>query len=158
MSYVPNGELIPEGGGCSIPLVRDQMRVGRRQSCDIWLNYDNVSGYHGELTFLNGVWQVTDLGSTNGTRVNGERVQRKKLRPGDRVTFGKRHFKIEYSLPDDVDLDVLDEAEEDVMSKPLLERAGLVRKKSRIDDEEEYRRRLMRQLMDDDDEDDDDDD
>lgn len=152
MNYMPNGALVPEGGGSAIPLVREQMRVGRRQSCDIWLNYDNISSYHCDLAFVNGIWQVTDLDSTNGTKVNGNRIQKKKLHPGDKLTIGKRHYRIEYTLPDGLDLDFKDEGEEDIMSKPLLEKAGLVRK--RRDDEEDYRQRLMRQLMDDDDDDD----
>jgi adenylate cyclase len=152
MGLEPQGELIPDGGGNPIPLKRDRLRVGRRQSCDIWLGFDNISAYHCELAFVNGVWQVVDLGSTNGTRVNGERIQKKTLRPGDRLSIGKRHYRIEYELPQNVDLDLLDEHEEDVMSKPLLERAGLVRRR-RDDDEDDYNRRLLRQLMDDNDED-----
>lgn len=154
MSCEPHGELIPEGGGDPIPLTSDYLRVGRRRSSHIYLPFPNVSNNHCELAFSNGIWQLTDLGSANGTKVNGMRVQKKKLRPGDKLTLGKRHYTIEYHLPENIDLDVLDEVEEDVMNKPLLERAGLVR--GRRDDEEEYRRRLMRQLMDDDDDDDDD--
>ena len=129
------------------------MRIGRRGSCDICLNFPNISSYHCELAFSNGLWQLTDLNSANGTKVNGERIKKKTLRPGDRLGIGKRRYTIEYNLPDNIDLDSLDEVEEDVMSKPLLERAGLVR--TRSDDEEEYRRRLMRQLMDDDEDDED---
>ncbi len=157
MSFEPHGELIPDGGGDSYSLVREQMRVGRRKSCDIWLNFDDVSSYHCDLAFVNGVWQLSDLGSTNGTKVNGEIVQKRKLRPGDQLSIGKRHrFRIEYNLPDNVDLDAVDEAEEDVMSKPLLERAGLVRTRREIEreKEEDYNKRLLRELLEDDEDDD----
>src|SRR3954468_17223159 len=64
------GVLMPEGGGDSVPLLRDTLVVGRRPSCDICLDFENVSGKHCELRFINGQWYVRDLGSRNGTTVN----------------------------------------------------------------------------------------
>ena len=145
MSFDVNGQLVPIGGGDPYPLSAESMRVGRRHSCDIWLDYDNVSNHHCELRFIKGCWQVVDQGSTNGTKVNGVRVQRKKLRPGDKLTFANHAFTIEYQLSPDAEIELNEDVlEEDVFSKPLLERAGLARKRR---DPDEYRRRLIEEAM-----------
>jgi adenylate cyclase len=123
-----NGQLIPVRGGDVIPLIRDQMSMGRRESCDIALPFANVSGLHCELTFKQGYWFVTDLGSTNGIKVNGVRVHKKALSPGDTITIAKRTFRIEYTPP--VNSSTFDELLEDVddtMAQSLLEKAGLAR-------------------------------
>src|SRR5262249_27804116 len=99
MSLEPNGELIPVGGGDPIPLIREKLTVGRRESCDIPLRLPNVSGLHCELNFHNGYWYVRDLNSTNGVKVNDVRVQHKLLHPGDKITIAKRPYTIEYAQP-----------------------------------------------------------
>ena len=66
------GILQPVGGGDPIPLNKPEMIIGRRPSCDIRLDFENISGKHCMLRFINGVWNVKDLGSTNGTTVNGD--------------------------------------------------------------------------------------
>jgi pSer/pThr/pTyr-binding forkhead associated (FHA) protein len=119
-----NGELVPVGGGDVIPLLRERLALGRRESCDICLRFPNVSGRHCELYFSDGIWHLRDLGSTNGTKVNGQRVQDRALRPGDEITIAKRRFTIQYALPKGQRFDHL--LEEDV-SLSLLEKAGLSR-------------------------------
>ena len=127
MSQPCNGELIPVGGGDPIPLIRPTLTIGRRESCDICMRFPNVSGLHCELVFKDGHWAIRDLGSTNGIKVNGVRVQKKVLHPRDTITIAKRHFTIEY-VPITVQrLEEILEEEEDILSQPLLERAGLVR-------------------------------
>jgi len=101
MGFAANGELIPSGGGDNIPLIRDKLSVGRRESCDICLRFPNVSGMHAELSFREGYWYVRDCNSTNGIKVNGTRVLEKLLYPKDRVTIGKRDYVINYDLPAD---------------------------------------------------------
>src|SRR5262249_47491895 len=127
MSFEAQGELIPVGGGDPIPLKREHLIVGRRESCDIPLRFPNVSGIHCELTFRNGYWHIRDRGSTNGVKVNGNRVKEKYLHPGDKITIAKRHFTIDYQLH--AGRQTLQEIEdaEDVMGQPLLEKAGLAR-------------------------------
>lgn len=132
MNPAPKGELVPVGGGDTIPLVRSSMTLGRRESCDICLRFPNVSGQHCELTFQDGVWYLRDLGSTNGTKVNGTRVQgNKPLRPGDEITIAKRRYTIQYSLAagHKAFQNVLEE--EDITSQSLMEKAGLVRPQRR---------------------------
>jgi pSer/pThr/pTyr-binding forkhead associated (FHA) protein len=126
MKPSPHGELVPLGGGDSIPLIRDILTIGRRDSCDIPLRLPNVSGLHCELSFRDGFWWIRDLGSTNGVKVNGVRVDKKLVQPGDTITIAKRNFRVEYTLPSG--RSAVDElAEDDIMSKPLLEKAGLLR-------------------------------
>jgi adenylate cyclase len=132
MSFRANGELVPAGGGDNIPLIRDVLLIGRRETCDICLRFHNVSGIHAELAFRNGYWYVKDRNSTNGIKVNGVRIQEKLLHPRDRITIGKRHYTILYELPVDAIGKLEEDQEEDVMSQSLLEKAGL--EKMRRDD------------------------
>ena len=79
-----------EGLRKSWPLEGDLFRVGRSSRCDIQIADPTVSKEHAELAFdLNG-WVLRDLGSRNGTRLNGTDVHDTvKLRPGDMVEFGQ---------------------------------------------------------------------
>jgi adenylate cyclase len=129
MSFQPNGELVPVGGGDSIPLVREVLTLGRRESCDICLRFQNVSGVHAQLTFQDGYWRIRDMNSTNGIKVNGMRVVEKLLHPHDEITIAKRRYAIVYELP--AGRRALEEVEEDLMGQSLLERAGLEKPKEK---------------------------
>jgi pSer/pThr/pTyr-binding forkhead associated (FHA) protein len=127
MSHEVHGELVPVGGGDSIPLIRATMTIGRRESCDICMRFPNISGIHAELSFREGYWYIRDLNSTNGVKVNGTRVQEKLIHPKDEISIGKRVYVIHYTLP--AGRRALEEIEEDILSQSLLERAGLERPK-----------------------------
>jgi adenylate cyclase len=134
MSFQGNGELVPEGGGDNIPLIRDVLTIGRRESCDICFRFPNVSSLHCELAFRQGNWVLTDLGSTNGVKVNGTRITGKRtLYPQDKITIAKKTFIIDYKPPVGQQSrdELMDDMEEDILSKPLLERAGLVQPQRR---------------------------
>ena len=124
-----NGELIPQGGGDNIPLTRSPLVIGRREACDIQLQFANISGTHCELTFKKGLWVLRDLDSKNGTQVNGERMDAgtsKVLHTGDILSIGKRQFKIEYNETGRAsDLEEFSEEMENVIKVSLLEKAGL---------------------------------
>jgi len=62
--------------------------LGRSRECDIMVNDPNVSRRHAELHSDGGRWSVHDLGSTNGIKVNGRRVDQHELSDGDRITLG----------------------------------------------------------------------
>lgn len=129
MEHHLNGELIPQGGGDSIPLTRSPLVLGRRESCDICLQFPNISGKHCQLTYKEGLWILRDLDSKNGTRVNDLRMDSgasKILHSDDVVTIGKRHLKIDYNETGRAsDLDEFDDEMENITNKSLLERAGL---------------------------------
>ena len=122
MSEGQLGELVPIGGGDAIPLVSAVMTIGRRPSCDIQLNFQNISGTHCELALKNGVWHLRDLGSTNGVKVNGERTLRRPLRPGDEIAVANHKYTIQYHL-------AVGSSIEDVFGVSLMEKAGLERPK-----------------------------
>ena len=76
--------------------VRDgaPMLVGRAPTCDVPVFDPTVSRRHAELSLVAGGVKVTDLGSANGTFVNGEKVTERTARGGDVVTFGKVVFNL----------------------------------------------------------------
>jgi pSer/pThr/pTyr-binding forkhead associated (FHA) protein len=63
--------------------------IGREEGNQLRLNDERVSRYHAKIQFDNGEIILTDLESTNGTRVNGNVVQIRRLRAGDRVGIGR---------------------------------------------------------------------
>jgi hypothetical protein len=72
--------------------------VGRRPDSDIPLNDANVSRRHAEFRTQGSTFVVVDLGSTNGTKVNGARVEGEHpLKDGDVISFGSTHIRFEAS-------------------------------------------------------------
>lgn len=114
------GELIPVGGGDTIPLLEKKILIGRRSSCEIVLSFPNVSSQHCELNLIDGYWEIRDLGSSNGIKVNGERYDQKWLHPGDEISIAKNHFEITYEPTGDAPPE-----EDDPFELGLLEKAGL---------------------------------
>lgn len=67
--------------------------LGRSRECDCVFDDQNVSRRHAELRRnSSGDWQIVDLGSTNGVKVNGRRVEVSRLAPGDDVNLGTVSF------------------------------------------------------------------
>jgi pSer/pThr/pTyr-binding forkhead associated (FHA) protein len=121
------GELLPQGGGDPIPLLKASLLVGRRESSDIVLRFPNVSGRHCELTLVDGYWFVKDLGSSNGTKVNGVRVTEQRIDPGDTLTVAKHAFEVAYE-PARLGATAAPptrSATESIFNRSLLEAAGL---------------------------------
>ena len=125
-----NGELVPQGGGDSIPLLRSPLILGRRELCDICLQFPNISGKHCELIFKAGFWILHDLESTNGVTVNDVRLDhgaKKVLHDGDVVNIAKRSYKIQYTETGRAsDLEEFEEELENALNIPLLEKADLL--------------------------------
>jgi FhaA, N-terminal domain/FHA domain len=71
--------------------------LGRMPDCDVVLADPNVSRRHAELRRVGDTVVVTDLGSTNGTRVNGEAVRERALASGDEITVGSTTVVFELS-------------------------------------------------------------
>ena len=118
------GELVPCGGGDAIPLLKSNLLVGRRSSCDITLRFSNVSSHHCKLELLNGFWHVTDLSSRNGIKVNDVRCESKWLLPGDVLSVAKHKYDVLYETTGELPPE---EDEVDPFSIGLLEKAGLER-------------------------------
>ncbi|NLS91654.1 MAG: FHA domain-containing protein [Planctomycetaceae bacterium] len=125
------GELIPVGGGDPIPLLRKTLVVGRGEACDVVLRFANVSARHCRLELEDGYWLVSDTDSRNGTRVNGGRIDRKRLMPGDLLALASHKYEIRYSPSQNgaCGPPPPEGEEEDVFGQTLLERAGLERRR-----------------------------
>jgi Nif-specific regulatory protein len=91
---------LDDGFGDVYPLQRGvTFGVGRSPKNRIVLADDLSSRDHAELAFAEGEWYVRDLGSTNGTKVNGRVVRGDQaLEPGDRVQFGSTRFRFVHDL------------------------------------------------------------
>ena len=70
------------------------MVVGRAVNSDVPIYDPTISRQHAQLTVQNGGVQVKDLGSSNGTFINGARITEGNLAPNDSVTFGKVVFQL----------------------------------------------------------------
>lgn len=69
----------------------EEILMGRHISADLRFTDLSVSRYHAILSLEDGIWNITDLGSTTGTFVNGSKIKdKKKLRPGDEIKIGKK--------------------------------------------------------------------
>jgi FHA domain len=68
--------------------------LGRGPACQVVFAEETVSRRHAELRLEDGVWHLRDLGSTNGTWVNGRRVREAEVRPGDEVRLGAVRFRL----------------------------------------------------------------
>ena len=78
----------PAAGGIGI-----RYTIGRDSRCDLLIEDTSVSRWHARLERAVGRWILTDLGSTNGTRLNGWRVHDPvPVQPGDQVSFGSARF------------------------------------------------------------------
>jgi pSer/pThr/pTyr-binding forkhead associated (FHA) protein len=93
------GKLAPCGGGPPIPLLKPKLLVGRHRDCDVALAFPSVSSRHCELELRDGYWLVRDLGSTNGTRVNGIACTRDWLLPNDVLGVAKYRYTVVYTPP-----------------------------------------------------------
>lgn len=134
------GELVPVGGGDPIPMMKKRLRVGRREGCDIILNFANISGHHCLLDVEEGYWFVRDLRSKNGVKINGKKIMtgvRRRLDPNVIISFGKHQYELVYepsemgaygSPPQDEQLD-------NMFGQSLLDRAGLSRRSGKKKDE-----------------------
>jgi pSer/pThr/pTyr-binding forkhead associated (FHA) protein len=97
-------QLIPQEGGAPVEITRDLTVVGRREECDLRLDHKSVSKLHCVIVRTDGLLLLRDLGSTNGTRVNGQRVRRAALLPNDQVSIANRKFRV-YLGPDEAPVD-----------------------------------------------------
>lgn len=96
-------KLVAADGGKSHELVKDMTLVGRDDNCDIRLEHKSVSKLQCVLVKTDGVVLLRDLGSTNGTRVNGQRVRRAALLPNDTLAIANVRYLVKFGPDLDAD-------------------------------------------------------
>lgn len=88
-------QLVPLDGGEAVTINKDITVVGRQsEHCDLVLTRKSVSKIHCVIAKTDGLLFVRDLDSTNGTKVNGQRIVRGALLPGDQLAFAGEKFKV----------------------------------------------------------------
>src|SRR6266851_4130428 len=88
-------QLVPLDGGAPVEVVKDLTLVCRKEECDLRLEHKSVSKMHCIIVKTDGLLLLRDLGSTNGTRVNGQRVRRAALLPNDQLTVANYKFRVQ---------------------------------------------------------------
>jgi pSer/pThr/pTyr-binding forkhead associated (FHA) protein len=82
------------GAGAEFAIDRERIIVGRGPGVDRAFEDPAMSRQHAAIEFAGGGLRLRDLGSTNGTRLNGQAVQSAELRHGDRFEIGGRVFQL----------------------------------------------------------------
>jgi len=81
-----------------ITLDGDSLKIGRQASCRVVFNDSNVSREHAQMRRTADGWKILDLGSTNGTRINGRKIETEQLLVnGDELLFGTSGARFEIS-------------------------------------------------------------
>jgi pSer/pThr/pTyr-binding forkhead associated (FHA) protein len=87
--------LVCLDGHADISLDRAPVVVGRHRWCDVRIASLQVSRRHCRLALARDSVLVRDLGSTNGTLINGERIKEGVLRPGDELSIAHCRYRLE---------------------------------------------------------------
>ena len=131
--------LVPLDDGPTIELVKDITLIGRNDNCDVRFDTKSVSKLHCVLVVTDGLVLIRDLGSTNGTRVNGKRIRRGALLPNDHIAIATYRYRLKFGegadpvddrsgmdTPGDLDADAVDDADDTPkVSAPPLRRNAL---------------------------------
>lgn len=90
--------LVSLDGGPSIELVKDLTVLGRDEDCDVHIDNKGISKLHCVIVKTDGLLLLRDLGSTNGTRVNGQRVRRAALLPNDTLALANVKYTVKFGI------------------------------------------------------------
>jgi hypothetical protein len=96
--------LVALDEGSDIPLDRSMVVVGRHPLCDVRLDSLRISRHHCCMTQVQDEVDIRDLGSTNGIRINGERVERGRLRTGDELSIAHIRYRLENGVAQEMTL------------------------------------------------------
>lgn len=129
-------QLVPLEGGKPIEITKDMVIVGRNEICDIRLPHKSVSKLHCVLVKTDGLLLLRDLGSTNGTRVNGSRVRRAALMPDDQLNVASLAYRVEFTadLPKQVNPEEYTQHLDAAEVARLMKEAGSGRKTDEASD------------------------
>ena len=125
-------KLISTDGERSIRLKKDVTIVGRKRGvCDIYIDRSSISKLHCIIVKTDGLLFIRDLGSTNGTKVNGQRVTRGALLPGDELAFANAKYKVHLG-PDDPNM-----VEHDAGTEVMIAMPPRQLEEERLDDDDD---------------------
>ena len=96
--------LVALDEGSDIALDRSMVVVGRHPLCDVRLDSLRISRHHCCMTQDKDEVVVRDLGSTNGIRINGERVERGRIRTGDELSIAHIRYRLENGVAQEMTL------------------------------------------------------
>jgi pSer/pThr/pTyr-binding forkhead associated (FHA) protein len=91
-------QLFSLGEGPSILLDKPILLIGRDPECDIQIDSRKISRRHCCIAQVNDYLVVRDLGSTNGIRINGMRVQEGNLKANDELTIGGNRYRVSWEV------------------------------------------------------------
>jgi pSer/pThr/pTyr-binding forkhead associated (FHA) protein len=91
-----NARLVPNDGSAPIDLAKDLTLFGRDEECDVRIEQKGVSKLHCVVVKTDGLLLIRDLGSTNGTRVNGQRIRRAALLPNDQLGIANISYQVKF--------------------------------------------------------------
>jgi pSer/pThr/pTyr-binding forkhead associated (FHA) protein len=108
--------LVAIDGGENVEIEKDLTIVGRDELCDVRLDHKSVSKLHCVIVRTDGLLLVRDLGSTNGTRVNGLRIRRAALLPNDTLAVANFRYSVKFGIELEKEL-----ARESVAAEPGIQ-------------------------------------
>jgi len=127
--------LQPVDGGRPIRIEKDMTVIGRRQFiCDVYFDDAKISKLHCVLYRLDHGWYVRDLGSTNGTRINGTRVTESTVFDSDEIAFEKYRYILRTA--DCEPLSQLKDSTDSAELSSLLERSDPGDRSSSVDEDD----------------------
>jgi ABC transport system ATP-binding/permease protein len=85
--------------GKMFTIQQDEILLGRTDENDIILTHPSISRNHAKISLQNGIYNIVDLGSANGVRVNGEEYGKTDLKPGDKIDLG--HVRLRFLAPNE---------------------------------------------------------
>ncbi len=88
-----------DGETRSVVLAADVVTIGRLPECEVTIADKGASRRHAQIRRKDGAHTLTDLGSTNGTRLNGQTIQSRELADGDRITIGTTVLEFRQANP-----------------------------------------------------------
>jgi pSer/pThr/pTyr-binding forkhead associated (FHA) protein len=86
--------LLSMSDGPSVLIDKPILLFGRHEECDVQLHSKKVSRRHCCLAQVEDYLVIRDLGSTNGVKINGQRVLEGRLRPGDELVIGNFRYQV----------------------------------------------------------------
>lgn len=85
-----------------IEVNKGQSTIGRSSSATFTIRHDTISKVHTLLNYQNGVLTIEDMGSSNGTFINGVKVSKSEVKPSDTIKVGKVAFRVEMT-PEEIE-------------------------------------------------------